>query len=84
MVSLTTDLVCVYMCVCMSTLTLVASLMALYILLSRFDETDRRSVKEETPGSDKGTLWHIVSTSALIDIPSFGPSRGEAYNPHVS
>ena len=47
MVSLTTDLVCVYMCVCMSTLTLVASLMALYILISKFDETDRRSVKEE-------------------------------------
>ena len=47
MVSLTTDLVCVYICVCMSTLTLIASLMALFILIAKYEETDRRNVKEE-------------------------------------
>ena len=47
MVSLTTDLMCVYMCVCMSTLTLIASLMALYILITKTEETERRNLKEE-------------------------------------
>ena len=47
MVSLTTDTACVYMCLCMSTLTLIASLMALYILIAKTEETERRNVKEE-------------------------------------
>ena len=47
MVSLTTDLVCVYMYVCLSTLTLIASLIALYILIAKYEETERKSVKEE-------------------------------------
>ena len=47
MVSLTTDLICVYMCVCMSTLTLITSLMALYILIAKYEETERRNLKEE-------------------------------------
>ena len=47
MVSLTTDTACVYMCLCMSTLTLIASLMALYILITKTEETERRNVKEE-------------------------------------
>ena len=47
MVSLTMDLVCIYMCVCLSTLTLIASLMALYILIAKYEETERRNVKEE-------------------------------------
>ena len=47
MVSLTMDTACVYMCLCMSTLTLIASLMALYILIHKTEETERRNVKEE-------------------------------------
>ena len=47
MVSLTSDTVCVYMCVCMSTLTLIPSLMALYILITKTEEAERRNVKEE-------------------------------------
>ena len=47
MVSLTTDTACVYMCLCMSTLTLIASLIALYILIAKTEETERRNVKEE-------------------------------------
>ena len=47
MVLLTTDLVWIYMCVCLSTLTLIASLMALYILIAKYEETGRKSGKEE-------------------------------------
>ena len=50
MISLTTDAACVYMCLCMSTLTLIASIMALYILIAQTKdtkETERRNVKEE-------------------------------------
>ena len=47
MVSLTMDLVCIYMCVCLSTLTLIASLMALYILIAKYEETGMRRQKEE-------------------------------------
>ena len=47
MISLTTDAACVYMCLCMSTLTLIASIMALYILIAQTKVTERRNIKEE-------------------------------------
>ena len=50
MISLTTDTACMYLCLCMSTLTLIASIMALYILIALTKdnkETERRNVKEE-------------------------------------
>ena len=50
MISLTTDTACVYLCLCMSTLTLIASIMALYILIAQTKdnkETERRNIKEE-------------------------------------
>ena len=34
MFPLTTEAVCLYMCICMSTLTLTAAIMALYVLIS--------------------------------------------------
>ena len=49
-ISLTSIAACVYMCLCMSTLTLIASIMALYILIAQTKdskETERRNVKEE-------------------------------------
>ena len=50
MISLTTHNACVYLCLCMSTLILIASIMALYILITQTKdnkETERRNVKEE-------------------------------------
>ena len=50
MISLNTHTACVYLCLCMSTLTLIASIMALYILIAQTKdnkEIERRSVKEE-------------------------------------
>ena len=47
MISLTTDTSCVYMCLCMSTLTLIASILALYILIAQTKVTERRNIKEE-------------------------------------
>ena len=34
MISLSTENVCIYLCICMSSLTLTASMLALYILIS--------------------------------------------------
>ena len=45
MVLLTMDLLCIYMYICLSTLTLIASLMALYILNAKYEERERRIVK---------------------------------------
>ena len=50
MISLNTHNACVYLCLCMSTLTLIASIMALYILIAQTKdnkETERRNIKEE-------------------------------------
>ena len=50
MISLSTHNACVYLCLCMSTLTLIASIMALYILISLTKDNkvvERRHVEEE-------------------------------------
>ena len=50
MISLNTDTACMYLCLCMSTLTLIASIMALYILISLTKtnkETEGRNVEEK-------------------------------------
>ena len=50
MISLNTHTACVYLCLCMSTLTLIASIMALYILIAQTKDNkviDRRNVEEE-------------------------------------
>ena len=50
MIPLITHTACVYLCLCMSTLTLIASIMALYILISLTKtnkETEGRNVEEE-------------------------------------
>ena len=41
--NITMGIVCIYMCVCLSTLTLIVALMALYILISKFEETGMRA-----------------------------------------
>ena len=47
MVTITMGVVCIYMCVCLSTLTLIIALMALYILIAKFEETGMGAQKEE-------------------------------------
>ena len=49
-IPLTTHTACVYLCLCMSTLTLIASIMALYILISLTKtnkETEGKNVEEK-------------------------------------
>ena len=50
MISLITHNACVYLCLCMSTLTLIASIMALYILITQTKDNkviERRNVEVE-------------------------------------
>ena len=49
MISLSTENVCIYLCICMSSLTLTASMLALYILISltKYDN------KSETVENDR-------------------------------
>ena len=50
MISLNTHNACVYLCLCMSTLTLIASIMALYILITQTKDNkviERRNVEVE-------------------------------------
>ena len=47
MVTITTGVACIYICVCLTILTLIIALMALYILIAKFEETGMRAWKEE-------------------------------------
>ena len=48
MFSLSTENVCIYLCICMSSLTLTASMLALYTLISLNDKNDDKNEGNNT------------------------------------
>ena len=47
MFPLTTDSVCIYLCVCMSSLTLTASILALYVLINLTKHSENGGIDRE-------------------------------------
>ena len=62
MISLSTENVCIYLCICMSSLTLTASMLALYILISL---TNNKSETVENVGQEGRQREESVRSTPL-------------------